>query len=229
MSNEERAFTSGLHEIMKAAVKDVKTKAEGEEILSKFGEVLDRDKAGLAAIRDPIQRAKFVHNCIDLSQEKMKAQVPDVYKEIKCKSGCSYCCHVQVSCNEEEALLILEACEKEKISIDWDRVRKQADFGRDERGFFHQPKSESRCEFLSQSNKCNIYDSRPASCRKYLVLSDPKQCDNKVDPKVQVVSDPRVEILNSALMDLDHSKTGFLPEMLLQAKELRETRNVKRN
>jgi hypothetical protein len=74
----------------------------------------------------------------------------------------------------------------------------------------------NRCVFLGNAGACQIYEDRPAICRKHVVTSSPSLCTTpggSVLP-VQVIL---AEILLSAATSLDGAMFGSLPKMLRAA------------
>lgn len=222
MNNERpTAFTASLKKMIDRDVDAAGNYQKAERVLEQYAGGIEFYKKQFAEIADPLSRAHAVHqhieNCLDSHMRKS-----DAFKEIKCKAGCAHCCYNPVVANEEEAQLLLEFCKEEKIEIDWEHVAKQAKFEGNDHEYFLQPKSESRCAFLGEDNRCKVYKHRPASCRKYFVGSDPSTCDDRAgSQEVMVLADLQSELASSGFMDIDHSKVGLLPKMLIQAQEKR--------
>lgn len=221
MKIEPTALTASLKKMID---RDVENAGDNlprlEKVLTHYEKGIEFYKNQFKKIPKPIDRAHAVHMHLERSFKEMRAKNPGVENEISCKAGCTYCCHNPVVMNEEEAHLLLAWVDHIKFEIDWDRVAKQAAFEGDDHAYFLQPKSESRCVFLGEDNLCKVYEHRPASCRKYFVRSKPEDCDDRVGlQKVEVLADTQAELATSGFMDIDHSKVGLLPKMLLQAKE----------
>lgn len=212
------AFTASLKKMIDRDVDRAKTYEAAERVVDNYAAGIEFYKKQFSKIQDPMSRAHAVHQFIERSLNDHMRKSDD-FKEIKCKAGCAHCCYNPVVANEEEADLLLEFCKEEKITIDWDRARKQAAFeGKSDHEYFLQPKSESRCVFLGDDSRCRVYKHRPASCRKYFVGSDPSTCDDRVGAQqVMVLADTQSELAASGFMDIDHGKVGLLPRMLIQA------------
>ncbi len=134
-------------------------------------------------------------------------------KQVKCKKGCSNCCHIPVDITRDEAILIHEYCQHEEIKINTDKLKRQSKY--DLTNWFEQPKEDWPCVFLNLFTKsCTIYEYRPVSCRKLYALSEPEFCDiNDPDKKVCRFVNAHVEIISSAMMNATPS--GIMPEILL--------------
>ena len=111
---------------------------------------------------------------IDKLQQEALSDLQD--KEISCKKGCGYCCHIHVDVTSHEAEVILERCKEEGISIDWLRLKKQSIRNLDT--WKNLSMKYRRCVFLSDDNQCKIYSFRPATCRNMLSMDDPIKCKN---------------------------------------------------
>ena len=135
----------------------------------------------------------------------------DSKKEIRCKSGCTHCCFIDVDVSGDEAAVIIDYCRKNDIDIDKEYLTQQAAVGR-------KTYSElSRCVFL-KDNLCSIYPVRPLACRKHWVKTDPALCDfsNNVINQVGGYFDINTEILASALLNVDDAgpfEKALLAEM----------------
>lgn len=177
-------------------------------------------KDAFSKIREPIARAYNAHRVVDEGMEFEKKKSPELFKDVSCKAGCTHCCHLSVSTNEEEAVLLLADCFERNISIDWSRIEKQASIGDNDIEYLTKlTKDENRCEFLGEDKLCKVYEHRPNSCRKYLVKNDPADCNTDTRKGTIVLALKGVELAASGLMDIDHSKVGTLPQMLLRARD----------
>lgn len=138
-------------------------------------------------------------------------------KDITCKKGCAYCCYLQIDISKDEAALIRAFCEDEGISLRKNRLQSQAQ-AKGREAWAKLTPEQKRCVFLDEFNECLIYDHRPASCRKYLVVSDPELCDAETIRKVPIFVNWHVEVIASAI--LNGSQGGPLAEMLLDVMEV---------
>jgi Fe-S-cluster containining protein len=135
-----------------------------------------------------------------------------------CTKGCSFCCRINVDIGYEEAELIIDYCKEIGLDIDWNTLREQQ-FRTDSSWKTLDP-SMKACVFLDkQEGTCRIYEHRPANCRKYYVVTDPKLCDTETNKQVDNVASLfayRADILTSAIMNITES--GNMAKMLLKAK-----------
>lgn len=150
------------------------------------------------------QRARVVHILIDSAiRTSEEAERP----QISCHKGCSYCCHTPVSLSESEGDFIEETLEATEIPWDQEKARRQT--------ARPSPKdvawNESACVFLSQSGECQIYSVRPASCRKVLVVSEPKLCDPRDENEASYFVSLEAEIIAAALYNIERRADGSLP------------------
>jgi len=114
--------------------------------------------------------AHSMHKQIDkLLKESIKNRPPENGKTISCKSGCSACCHIQVRIADVEAELLLEA-----YDFDADVLNRISQLSKIKDGEW----GVRACPFL-KSNKCSVYEHRPAACRTQFVTSHKSKCDVK--------------------------------------------------
>lgn len=136
---------------------------------------------------------------------------------VKCSRGCASCCKLHVSITREEAVLLLIAVAQKRLRIDWAKLERQSAHRlatwKDQTG------ADRRCVFLNDREECSVYEHRPAACRKYLVTSDPKNCNTIKFPGRQVTMLAPVDgeaIVSAMLGILDW---GSMPRMLLEARQ----------
>lgn len=141
--------------------------------------------------------------------------------EVKCRKGCGHCCKIQVIVSLCEAQYLLAIAEEQGITIDEDLLQKQV-LIKDSVDYMFASKV-NRCVFLSDQDECRVYESRPVTCRKYMVVTDPKYCsaDQGVQ-KVATVATIDEDMMHMGLLTAD-SERGTLSEMLLRALELKKT------
>jgi Fe-S-cluster containining protein len=165
---------------------------------------------------EPHNIAHTLHGLVDESVKDTLATHPEG-RNVSCKRGCGACCSLFVNITREEAQLLLLVMERDGIQIGWRRLQRQAQWNLKQWG--EQPLAERRCAFLSEGNECRIYEHRPTTCRKYMVVSPAKRCDTVRHPagQVQFLAPIDAEILASATLGVLES--GSMPRMLLQAKE----------
>ena len=158
--------------------------------------------------------AAGVHNLIDQEIERHR----DQYRDIKCKKGCSACCHQLVQITHAEARLLALCVTEGEIRIDRELLARQASGPEDETDWWRLPMEENGCVFLDRhTGKCRVYEHRPTACRKYFVTSDPHWCGTREgNQRVSVINMYPVEIVASAALNCDH-QAGPLPRLLAQA------------
>lgn len=151
-----------------------------------------------------LERSKFYSEEIELakyqgySKEEILngfyVQMDLIAKDIKnvsCKKGCNFCCHINVDISETEAQLILieEVLSSDQVGI----FKEQKDYTMQEHSEKYSP-----CGFLSELGECSIYSVRPLSCRKYFVVNEPNLCDvrfNGIHGQVQIKADLELEVI----------------------------------
>lgn len=137
-------------------------------------------------------------------------------RKVQCKRGCAACCTINVSITREEAVLLLIAAEQKRVAIDWAKVERQSAHGL--ATWKDLDPGDRRCVFLNDRNDCTVYEHRPAACRKYMVASDPKNCNTYKYPghAVSIVAPIVGEAVVSAMLGV--LKWASMPRMLLEAK-----------
>lgn len=176
---------------------------------------IDWWKGGIKKQRKGVARARWVQQKIDLLiLQDRRAKHTDGgvgWKDVKCKSGCSSCCHIQVEITPDEAEQIARAV-KAGVTIDRGLLERQAAIQGDAADWYRHPKEERKCVFLDAKGLCRIYNFRPVACRKYYVFTDPAIC-GRPEPgqQVGVLSVNEAEILASAAYDLARQEDpGFM-------------------
>ncbi len=148
---------------------------------------------------------------------------------IKCKKGCSFCCHQRVDIHAMEARHIVKYCKVKGISIDKKYLQVQAKFKALKQAYSN---THSACVFL-KNGECSIYEARPIQCRKYFSSSDPIYCDvkkkgNKKNysfaikagqeekSQVEISFFLNVEVLLTAINAISFLRCDAMPKMLLE-------------
>jgi len=169
----------------------------------------------------------YVHQLTTLSIQNRVETIKEIYKsidrffdtaadenkkEIKCKTGCTACCFIDVDITGDEAAVIINYCNENGIRIDRAYLESQAITGRKTYSGL------SRCVFL-KDNLCSIYPVRPVACRKHWVKTDPALCDfsENVINQVGGYFDVNTEILASALLNIAGS--GPFEKMMISELE----------
>lgn len=187
------------------------TEAERDTITGLLIDSID-DLTQLATSMVPADLAKDIHSGVDqLVSMRQRNPVSEADK-ITCRKGCAHCCSQIVASSEIEAALLVQTARKHGIVLDRAKLERQR--GRNDSTWLEQSPEDRVCVFL-KDNLCQVYDDRPASCRKYFSISDPSACDLIANPggQTQVWFAAHAEILTSAMFTV--SQTGFLPDLLL--------------
>lgn len=217
------AMTSSLQKIIQSAIEGESTLEAQANMFEHFIGGISFYKERFLKINEPLNRAHSMQQMVDAGVKIDAEKRKEIWAEVTCKAGCSACCHIQVSVNLEEAMLLLAYAFEKEIKLDWELIAKQAEQQKlPEPEYIKKSKADRKCGFLTDAGLCGVYEHRPASCRKYFVANDPKDCDVDLNPSKQtkVLALPSAELIVSGMMDIDHKKIGFLPEMLIKAKEL---------
>lgn len=165
-------------------------------------------------LTNPLLKFEVVEAFLKLVDESLKKIPNDLVKQIKCKKGCAFCCRNRVYVSLVEAQHIIHYCNSHGIAIDVDYLKEQAKL-REDRDY-HFTKF-NKCVFLDENELCSIYKVRPLGCRKYFVVTDPKNCNMDGEPKqVTSIITTEADMMISGLMAADRA-SGNLPEMLLLA------------
>ncbi len=121
------------------------------------------------------KRAKFIHQMVDEFNHEVFSH-PIVKEMSPCKSGCSACCHTQVSVTEDEANILLDRISG-GVVIDEDLLRRQMVAENSTDKFYRLNYLDRRCVFLDDAGACKVYEDRPSVCRTNAVLGSAEQCD----------------------------------------------------
>jgi hypothetical protein len=182
--------------------------------------IMDRYTALFRAVegQDAPALAREVHGAIDEVLERDRAR-DAASAGIRCRRGCSHCCHGPVEIWPQEAALLIEAAREAGIELDRARLERQGRHSVETwRG---QTGGDTACVFLGGDGACRIYASRPNACRKLLVVSDPTLCDaaNRSLDHVERWFSWESEVLESAALEV--FGRGLLPRLLLAELERR--------
>lgn len=170
---------------------------------------------------DSVKRARYVHRLVDelnnpiMNDPKVKALSP-------CASGCSACCHTQVSVTKDEAELLAERV-RSGIDIDHNRLHVQMAAKNSAAAWYALSHEERKCVFLGPDQRCTVYEDRPSVCRTNAVLGDNSQCDTTNGPQAQrLVKTSEADLVIYASY-LHNSEGGTLPYMLSRALKLTDS------
>jgi len=179
----------------------------------------------LNKIKSSLERARFVHNVVDEYNQKVFSH--SIVKEMMpCRSGCTGCCHTQVSVTEDEADLLAHNISN-GIEINYKSLERQSLAGNDSSAFFAIPYKERRCVFLDGNGLCKVYKDRPSVCRTNAVLGDAAQCDTSANAGEGALRLVKTQEADMAIVGAFAvaSDSGTLPMMLakvLKAKNAKE-------
>lgn len=178
-----------------------------------FAKIFNRLTSRLKTISSPVLRAKVVHKEIDYFVDEVLAN-PTAQANVKCKKGCSACCHTQVSITDDEAE-VLATLVKEGHAIDRERLNLQALVSEQASMFYKLDYEDRKCVFLNSKGECSIYENRPSVCRSNLSLSEPSQCsteDGIEKPQRLLLTEKADMVIIAAFAT--SKKTGSLPKLL---------------
>jgi uncharacterized protein len=164
---------------------------------------------------EPSKRARYIYSEVDKRVNTLVTQ-ENFSELIKCKEGCSSCCHTQVSVTKEEATLLGQKV-IDGLSINWTNFYIQAKAGDNAKSFYQIPYEQRACIFLNKEGSCRIYDDRPSVCRTNLVVSNPELCStrNGQEQSVQLVKTFEADMVVYASF-LNSRSAGSLPRMVWQ-------------
>lgn len=156
----------------------------------------------------PQEAVRNLHMEMD---EKIKTQLAQKgAKPISCTKGCSFCCYLHIVIAKSEAELLAKHVTPEMIPA----LQFQAKAETYEQWNKIQPHKKKQCVFL-KDGECSIYNDRPSSCRKYMVVTKPRLCnvEFKIN-KVLIQASAEAEILAGVIQTQDGE--GSMAKMLLE-------------
>jgi len=204
---DEYKVTSLLKDHLASLMEDSENQAIIDQILKLINGY--KDQLNQLRAQNRTGTIKEVYKAID---EFFNAAPEENKKEIKCKTGCTACCFIDVDVSADEAATIINYCNENAIEIDKEYLEKQAAVGRKKYSEL------SRCVFL-KNDLCSVYPVRPIACRKHWVKTDPALCDfsKNIINQVGGYFDVNTEILSSA--GLNVGETGSFEKMMLNELE----------
>lgn len=132
------------------------------------------------------ERSQIFHQIID---EKLAALIERDkrygYPPPYCHKGCCNCCHEVIYCTDEEAEAIHKYCQENKISIDYEKIKRQlthieVDQKNDHTGITtwnDQKEEDQSCVFLDKTDgACKVWQERPFVCRVHLAEKTNQYC-----------------------------------------------------
>jgi len=149
-------------------------------------------------------------------QKRMDNLAKNTDHKINCGKGCSFCCFQHVVITDDEGKLMTKYAKEKGVEIDYEHLKRQNVPSDVE--YNKLSVKDRKCIFLDSFASCSIYDHRPMSCRKVLVVSDPLDCDteNRPGAKVGQLTDTEAEVIASAALNVTES--GGIAEILLKLK-----------
>ncbi len=170
---------------------------------------------------DSVKRARYVHRIVDelndhiFQDAKVKSLSP-------CASGCSACCHTQVSITSDEAELLAERV-REGVEINRENLLIQMAVKNSSQAYYALSFAERKCVFLDTDGKCKVYEDRPSVCRTNAVIGEAAQCDTSVEIKpTRLIKTPEADLAIYASF-LHSTSGGTLPYMLAKALKLTDS------
>jgi hypothetical protein len=118
--------------------------------------------------------ARKAHAAMDAQLQQDRLSIPGG-NEIRCGKGCSHCCHGPVEIWPQEAALLAQFVRDAGLTPDLALLERQSRYTVET--WREQAVADQACVFLGADGACSVYASRPNTCRKLLVMSDPACCD----------------------------------------------------
>jgi len=107
-------------------------------------------------------------------------QVNGTLRDVACKMGCNYCCHLQVSCAAPETIRVAEHLKKTRTPRQLSAIVLKMRAHRAYRASLTKKQRScgnvAPCPFLGKKGECTIYEVRPLVCRTYHSFNV-KQCE----------------------------------------------------
>jgi Fe-S-cluster containining protein len=128
-----------------------------------------------------------------------------------CKRGCDHCCHMLTTVTYLEAKAVAKAALK-LPNDEWKgvalRCRALALWIEKHNSRDEYFSSKLPCPLLDLEKKeCTVYESRPAACRFYIVVSDPEACSpDRPKMGIKAIDLAKVEVI---LLDYSMKRPGF--------------------
>ena len=169
--------------------------------------------AQLNKIKSTIERARFVHQKVDEYNQEIFAH-PVLVEMMPCKSGCTGCCHTQVSVTEDEANLLYYNISN-GVDIDYHLLSLQNEKGNTTSDYYKLSYKERKCVFLDDKGTCKVYNDRPSVCRTNAVVGDSAQCstDGKEQGPIRLVKTSKADMVIVGAYAWAN-ESGTLPLML---------------
>lgn len=118
--------------------------------------------------------------CFDLLCSAWSSEYRQRSGSIHCGKGCSGCCSLVVNCSFPEALLVAAALDQQQrtqLNAQIAGIKHAADSSASLKEWLHAYRFKAGpCPFLDQAGACDVYGSRPLSCRSLLATKEPAWC-----------------------------------------------------
>lgn len=167
-----------------------------------------------ADISDAPTLARKAHAELDNQLQQDSLSLPEG-KQIRCGKGCSHCCHGPVEIWPQEAALLAQFVQDAGLRPDLALLERQGRYTVET--WREQAVADQACVFLDADGACSVYASRPGTCRKLLVMSDPVFCDvrqGRMD-RVERWFSWEAEMMEVAALEV--FGMALMPRVLLQA------------
>jgi Fe-S-cluster containining protein len=198
-----------LSEALKNAIAQ---KLINEQVVAPMLEHYSKEYQKITDKQNGVSAAHSIHKAMDEETEKLKKT--EHGRQIKCSSGCSFCCYTHVDINRDEAELLVYKAKEKKLIIDLGRLSKQQNKGA--KKWDELLYSDRKCVFLDQNQQCSVYEWRPATCRAHNAISDPVNCDSEKYPHGQISKGFSLlnEVYSGAIFNA--AKSGSLPDLVME-------------
>ena len=141
---------------------------------TEFSSITQTIIKSLGKIKNNFEKARFLHNVVDEYNKEVFSH-PLLMEFVPCRSGCSACCHTQVSVTKEEAELLIHQIDN-GVEINYEHLSLQSEAENNAENFYKLSYQERACVFLDDKGACKVYNDRPAVCRTNAVVGEASQC-----------------------------------------------------
>lgn len=127
-----------------------------------------------------MQLVKKQHAFVDLINQQVCGEQPARGNTVYCGKGCSGCCNLNVHCSVSEVLAIVPTLSANTLATLARYAEQLQQFGADAdtlKTFLRSSRQQlGNCPFLDPAGSCQIYSTRPLSCRALLSTKEPHYC-----------------------------------------------------
>ena len=183
--------------------------ADFQGMLAAVRSAFEKYTAKLLESKAGALRAQALHALMD------RELAPASALPVTCGKGCSGCCYYEVEITRDEAVLLKTVVQR-GFPLDLPRLELQAARERKSPEWLKFFSRENRCVFLGDDGACQVYEQRPAICRKHVVTSPAAACTT-AGAEVVPVQLLLAEILLSAALSLEGVRSASLSRMLVEA------------